>query len=73
MAEPLTMKFTLDMKPLPSADEVAKTIGSSVSTARRHADVYEIEFEPQSEDEADAIWLMICEVGVHFPGAVLAE
>lgn len=73
MAEPLTMKFTMDRSPMPSARQVSEVMGDSILAAARNGDVYEVTFEPTGEEEADSMWLMICEIGVHFPGAVLSK
>lgn len=73
MAEPLTIKFTMDRSPMPTAEQVSAAMRPSVLSAEKDGDIYEVSFEPAGEDEADSIWLMICEIGAHFPGAVLAE
>lgn len=73
MEESLVLKFTLDGADLPAPDAVAAALGKDVSVSAAGQGVYEVTFRPESEDESDAMWLMLCEIGASFPGAVLAD
>ena len=67
------LRFTMDNDPMPSADEVLKILGEGIEYVEEDKGVYEVSFDPGDDSEEDSIWRMICEIGVHYPGATLAE
>lgn len=73
MAEPMTVRFSVGGKARPSAAQVAAAIRDAAAGVRLDGEVYEVSFEAPEGGEADALWLMICEIGASFPGAVIEE
>jgi len=73
MTESMTVRFTIEKRPLPPAAEVARRLGEAVTAARRAGEGFEIDFVPAAEDEGDALFLIMCEIAKAYPGAVLAE
>lgn len=73
MAESMTVRFSLGGSKHPTAQQVAAAMRDAVLEVKADGGVYEVTFEPAGGDEEDSLWLMICEIGASFPGAVIEE
>jgi len=73
MAEPMTVRFTVGDGQRPTLSQVSQALGGAALAVRLDGGIYEVDFETAEGDEADALWLAICEIGAAFPGSVIEE
>lgn len=73
MEEPITVRFSVGDGQRPTMAQVSQALGDAALAVRVDRGIYEVDFETGGGDEADALWLAICEIGASFPGAVIEE